>query len=374
MTMKFRLLLLTLSLISAVLSVSIRAQAEELSGVFSADPITGSLMAQAAPSPSPATDMISPVPPVAQASVEGQAPEGQAPEGQAPEGQAPAIADRQIDGAIASNAADLLPPAPPPAAAAPLPSPNVATSEHPVSLSPPSSPPAALSSPAAPYPPAPPASPADVARLFNRGSESLVARTVGHAEGTRTAEGDKTRAYGGHPDPGNGVWNLGSFSFQHCREVAYQCATPEEADSHQLQRLQGQAEQLRQRAAAVGLQLSLEEELNGIDLANQAPAAALGQPGYVEWLQEAQNRGMRGEEAILWARVSAFWDPRIKGWNAPGLGNTEAKIEHDQSRRMGAIARSLTTYQAQVAQGIAMPIALTIHAENIADRLIAFNL
>ncbi|HEY9663150.1 MAG TPA: hypothetical protein V6C65_32295, partial [Allocoleopsis sp.] len=31
-------------------------------------------------------------------------------------------------------------------------------------------------------------------------------------------------------------------------------------------------------------------------------------------------------------------------WNAPGLGNTEAQITHDQERRMLAIARALATY------------------------------
>ncbi len=127
------------------------------------------------------------------------------------------------------------------------------------------------------------------ARLFEKGSESIVARTVGHAEGTRSPDGSRTPAYFGHVDPGNGVWNLGSFSFQHCREAHYQCSTPEQADTFQLQRLKTQAETLEKRTAALKLAITLEEELNAIDLANQAPLAALGKPGYSEHLQRAKN-------------------------------------------------------------------------------------
>jgi len=191
--------------------------------------------------------------------------------------------------------------------------------------------------------PSPPPSPP----LFHGDAESLVARTVGHAEGTRTAEGDRTPAYDGHTDPGNGVWNQGSFSFQHCGDPAYPCATPEDADRHQLQRLSAQAAQLRQRAISAQISLTLEAELNGIDLANQAPVAALGTPGYVEWLKVAQENGLTGKEAIVWARVSSFWDSAIANWNAPGLGNTAARIEQDQRRRVDAIARALAAYQAQ---------------------------
>jgi hypothetical protein len=185
----------------------------------------------------------------------------------------------------------------------------------------------------------------DAKPLFTGGSDSVVARTVGHAEGTRAPDGSRTPAYYGHTDPGNGVWNLGSFSFQHCREAAYQCATPDEADRHQLRRLQNQTLQLRQRASSLNLTLTLEEELNGIDLANQAPQAALSQPGYVEYLAQARKQGQRGQTAILEARLWSYWNPETKDWDAPGLGNTEDSIRHDQQRRMLAIARVLAVYQ-----------------------------
>jgi hypothetical protein len=49
---------------------------------------------------------------------------------------------------------------------------------------------------------------------------------------------------------------------------------------------------------------------------------------------------------VIW-----YWDPGINGWNAPGLGNSESQIEHDQNRRLTAIARALDVYQQQVAAG-----------------------
>jgi hypothetical protein len=181
------------------------------------------------------------------------------------------------------------------------------------------------------------------ADLFSGDSDSLVARTVGHAEGTRNPDGSKTAAYHGHVDPGNGVWNLGSFSFQHCNEPAYACSTPDAADAHQLRRLQTQTQHLEVRSAALQLPLTVEEALNGIDLTNQAPLAVLSQPGYPEYLSQAKQRGLRGQDAILEARVWSYWNPATGTWDAPGLGNQEESIRHDQQRRMLAIARVLTT-------------------------------
>ncbi|MBD0336168.1 MAG: hypothetical protein ICV62_11820 [Cyanobacteria bacterium Co-bin13] len=177
--------------------------------------------------------------------------------------------------------------------------------------------------------------------MFEGGSNSLVARTVGSAEGTRTAEGQRTSAYFGHVDPGNGVWNLGTFSYQHGAN------TPEEADVRQLQRLQAQTAVIQQKALDHGLELSLQETLNGIDLANQAPLAALGRGSYVDWLAQARKMGMSGDEAIVWARTRAFLDPDTQRWNAPGLGNNVYSISRDQERRMLAIARALDNYQEQ---------------------------
>jgi hypothetical protein len=172
--------------------------------------------------------------------------------------------------------------------------------------------------------------------LFAGGADSLVAIAVGSAEGTRTPQGDRNPGYFGHTDPGNGVWNLGSFSYQHG------AASPKEADEKQLSRLRKQAGVMQEKAAAQGITLSLEEQLNGIDLANQAPKAVLDRDGYVDWLSKAHQKGLDKSDAVLWARVQSFIDPNTQKWNAPGLGNSPDKITHDQERRMLAIANAIS--------------------------------
>lgn len=201
--------------------------------------------------------------------------------------------------------------------------------------------------------------------LFQGGVDSLVAKAVGTAEGTRTPTGDKTWAYYGHVDPGNGVWNQGTFSYQH------QAISPEAADDQQLRRLASQAVLLKQQAIAKGIDLTLEETLNGIDLANQAPLAALDRGGYIDWLQEAQRLGLRGSEAILWARTRSFLDPDTQQWNAPGLGNNVHSISRDQERRLQAVARVVELHQSPPSETIAQlrptPPALRSSAASLPD-------
>ncbi len=175
----------------------------------------------------------------------------------------------------------------------------------------------------------------NASEIFQGGANSLVARAVGSAEGTRRPDGSKNSAYYGHRDPGNAKWNLGSFSYQH------DARSPEDADQRQLNRLQTQDKMLQQKAAAQGLTLTLEERMNGLDLANQAPLAALDRGGYIDRLKEARDRGLRGNEAILVARVNSYREPSTNLWDAPGLGNNEADIRHDQARRMDAVADAL---------------------------------
>ncbi|NEQ53086.1 MAG: hypothetical protein F6K11_23595 [Leptolyngbya sp. SIO3F4] len=171
-------------------------------------------------------------------------------------------------------------------------------------------------------------------KLFKGDSKSLVAKAVGSAEGTRTPKGEYTSAYYGHVDPGNGVWNLGSFSYQHG------AASPEDADRKQLKRLERQALALRHQAKAKQIKLTLLEELNGIDLANQAPLAALDR-GYIDWLYEAKQMPMNDMERIRWARTRAFINPDTGYFDAPGLGNQLDSIYWDQSRRLGQIEKVL---------------------------------
>ena len=185
--------------------------------------------------------------------------------------------------------------------------------------------------------------------LFEGGSESLVARTVGAAEGTRTAAGGKTENYHGHVDPGNGVWNRGTFSYQFGNT---ENLSPDEADRRQLAKIKRIYESVMlPKAEQHGVApLSIEEEINGIDLINQAPLTVTETGGYIERLAEAKQKGMTGEAAILNARIWSFWDNSKGGWDAPGLRayddiSKEESIRRDQDRRMGMIAKALEAYE-----------------------------
>lgn len=181
--------------------------------------------------------------------------------------------------------------------------------------------------------------------LFEGGSDSLVAKAVGSAEGTRTPDGGKTWAYHGHVDPGNGAWNMGSFSYQHG------ATSPDDADRRQLIRLRSQYDIIQkqydsvQQAASTGLRFGLEEQLNGIDLANQAPLAALDRGGYIDRLRQAYAQGLSGSEAVLHARTYAYINPHTNQWDAPGLGNTFDSINRDQARRQDAIYEAIQSHQ-----------------------------
>ena len=163
---------------------------------------------------------------------------------------------------------------------------------------------------------------------------SRLAVAIGAAEGTRTTDGGKTPAYYGHVDPGNGVWNWGTFSFQHCAEARYLCADQREADIYQLRRIQSYMwDYLKDE------QLTELEFINAADLFNQAPLAAYDFP---QWLRYAKSKGLVGEEAIHYARVMSYTtDGRL---DAPGLGNSWSRVRDDQRRRMNAIREVLTNY------------------------------
>lgn len=155
---------------------------------------------------------------------------------------------------------------------------------------------------------------------------------IGVAEGTRTPRGGKTGIYWGHIDPGNGVPNQGTFSYQHG------ASSPEEADWKQLKRLHKQIEQMQKQAQAEGVFLSTLELVAGADLANQAPAAV---QDYVHHLQRFQAQGLRGSEAVLKARMQSFVNPTTNVLEAGGFGNSWETLHADQSRRLKEIEKAL---------------------------------
>lgn len=185
--------------------------------------------------------------------------------------------------------------------------------------------------------------------LFSGGSESFVARTVGAAEGTRTPDGGKTQNYHGHVDPGNGVWNRGTFSYQFGNA---ENLSPDEADRRQLAKIQRIYESVMlPKAEKHGIApLTLAEEINGIDLINQAPLTVTEDGGYIERLAAAKQKGLTGDEAILNARIWSFWDSQRGGWDAPGLRayddiSKEESIRRDQDRRMAMIHKAMAAYK-----------------------------
>ncbi|MDY6938258.1 MAG: S-layer homology domain-containing protein [Cyanobacteriota bacterium] len=158
---------------------------------------------------------------------------------------------------------------------------------------------------------------------------------IGMAEGTRTVDGRPTANYAGHRDPGNGKWNLGTFSYQHG------APNPQEADMLQLQRLYPHVVALEQTAEAYGIELSVMELVAGVDLANQAPLAT---PHYIGWLQRAYNSGYTGLEAILEARSYSFINPDTGRLEAGGFRNNWQTLRRDQARRLAAMYYTLQAH------------------------------
>ncbi|MEO1096074.1 MAG: M23 family metallopeptidase [Cyanobacteria bacterium J06638_28] len=166
-------------------------------------------------------------------------------------------------------------------------------------------------------------------------SDEEIEKAIGAAEGTvdpNTLLPDAD--YQGHNDPcvilgtcpGRGV-NKGYFSSD-------QGTTPEEANQYQLGKLREAEALLQEKSRAkFGSELSSEALINGLDLYNQAPAAALGDGGYIDQLPSANPT----DEQIVQARSKSFVDPTTGQLDAPGLGGTWQGVADDQHRRQKAI-------------------------------------
>jgi murein DD-endopeptidase MepM/ murein hydrolase activator NlpD len=195
-----------------------------------------------------------------------------------------------------------------------------------------------------------------LSEIFKGGENSMVTIAVGSAEGTRTPDGGKTRYWKSHTDPGNQAHNIGSFSFQHHDGTM----SPSEADQRQLDRLMAQLQPVLAEAEELGLQLTLREALNLIDLLNQSPWAGgaiapsgqwvsrstQGGEGYVPRLLEARQMGKTGTAAITHARIESYKRTTTGTFWADGLCyggkcNTWEAVYRDQTRRMNEIDKAL---------------------------------
>ena len=77
---------------------------------------------------------------------------------------------------------------------------------------------------------------------------------------------------------------------------------------------------------------------SALDLWNQAPAAATD---FVKHLPTANPT----EKQIIEARAKSYLDPATGELDASGLGNTEARVKADQTRRTGEVVYQLRQSQ-----------------------------
>lgn len=151
---------------------------------------------------------------------------------------------------------------------------------------------------------------------------------IGIAEGTRTPNGGKTKAYSGHRDPGNGAWNVGTVSGQ-------QGGTPASSDKRWMSTLTTVSAQVAPVLQRMGLKPNTQGwnrvMFNILDLRVQAPAAVTT---FISKLPQASQSGF-SVEALAKARSDSFFIPGTSRLDAPGFGNSYSRLFRDQRSRAG---------------------------------------
>ena len=164
----------------------------------------------------------------------------------------------------------------------------------------------------------------ELERLLDGGSTSLVAIAVGTAEGTRSPDGGFLKAWWGHTDPGNGAYNIGSFSWQHGGE-------PGKADLAQL-------DKFRLSLLPIFLRKGLSSPLHFVlacDVFTQSELACMAHDGFLDQL-------LLNASNLLECRVRAYFDPDTGRLDAPGFQNNIDRLRADQKRRTEAVLLALT--------------------------------
>jgi D-alanyl-D-alanine dipeptidase len=123
---------------------------------------------------------------------------------------------------------------------------------------------------------------------------------VGVAEGNLTPSGKPTSIYSGHTDPGNFATNRGFCSWNKAEAISLK-----EADRLCIQTLQRQSIVTENQLIYLGLnpQSNKVAIVMGTDLWNQSQYAGSFFPFKYK---AAQDKGLKGREAYIWARVEAF--------------------------------------------------------------------
>jgi hypothetical protein len=121
------------------------------------------------------------------------------------------------------------------------------------------------------------------------------------AEGNCTIEGKKTSLYYSHVDPGNSVENFGW-----CSNQSRDRGNLDIIDAGCLTRTRSRIPRLVRKIQAAGInpEQNVEVFINNLDQWNQASPRV--SDNFALRYADALKKGLKGKEAILWARVEAF--------------------------------------------------------------------
>ena len=136
--------------------------------------------------------------------------------------------------------------------------------------------------------------------LFANNS-SLGVLAICAAEGNCTIDGNKTSLYYYHVDPGNRIGNRGW-----CSDQGRGGNNLDNADAVCLKRTRSRIPRLVRKLHNAGIkpEQNIEAFINNLDQWNQASPRV--SDAFPKKYAEALNRGLKGKEATLWARVEAF--------------------------------------------------------------------
>ncbi len=170
-----------------------------------------------------------------------------------------------------------------------------------------------------------------------KGSDSPAAIVIGNAEGNRTPNGGFTEHYRGHKDPGDKLWNIGSFSRANARFPKERPAnSPAEADRMHLQKLQSSKAEYVEAMKKAGLDPNDALLASTyMDAVNQSPLAAkrMLNPDNLAYIKE---KGVSVETMKDW-RLGGFVNlktgQRFTNPNGKLAGNGLADIVHERMQK-----------------------------------------
>jgi hypothetical protein len=143
-----------------------------------------------------------------------------------------------------------------------------------------------------------------------KASNAPFSKIIGAAEGNRTPKGGKTPHYYGHTDPGDKLWNIGSFSRANARFPGQKPAkTPQEADAKHLK----------------SLEKDKEKYVNALKAKNLNPNNALLASTYFDAINQSVRAGnkMLAPQNLNYLAKNGISVKTVKEWRAGGYINLE---------------------------------------------------